>query len=152
MPIGTMHARCNCGATVGVCNCLCHEARHGNLFTPAEAKCGYAMRGGTKVYCCYGMYSDVGHSDDCKVAGSSTGGVDSAGAGQPFFDPATIAKAAMTPEMQAAAERGECIKCARPSLTEKRREGAMRWLQCSRCTSVYVLPSGVPETQKGLKP
>jgi hypothetical protein len=35
-------------------------------FTEQEAHQGYAMRGGTKVYCCYGMYADMGHSDDCK--------------------------------------------------------------------------------------
>jgi hypothetical protein len=35
-------------------------------FTEQEARQGYAMRNGTKHYCCYGMYADVGHSEDCK--------------------------------------------------------------------------------------
>jgi hypothetical protein len=59
--------------------------------------------------------------------------------GTAFFSPADLAKAVMTPEMQAAAERGECMKCAQPSLSEKHREGGLRWLQCSRCMTVYAL-------------
>ena len=33
-----------------------------------EALHGYTYRSGVKAYCCYGMYADVGHSDDCKHA------------------------------------------------------------------------------------
>lgn len=67
--------------------------------------------------------------------------------GTAFFSPADLDKAVMTPEMQAAAERGECMKCAQPSLAEKHREGGLRWLQCSRCMTVYVL--GVQEVPHG---
>ncbi len=75
MPTGTMLARCNCGKSVGVCNCLCHEARHRDSFTLEEVMLGYAMRGGTKVYCCYGMYCEAGHSDDCLyIAGVASPG------------------------------------------------------------------------------
>jgi hypothetical protein len=37
-------------------------------FTPEEAQRGWMIRGNTKVYCCYGMYSDIGHSPECKYA------------------------------------------------------------------------------------
>lgn len=33
-----------------------------------EALSGFLHVGGAKVYCCYGMYADVGHSPDCKHA------------------------------------------------------------------------------------
>src|SRR4051812_1654770 len=35
------------------------------VFTAEEARRGYAMRGNTKHYCCYGMYCDAGHTSDC---------------------------------------------------------------------------------------
>jgi hypothetical protein len=77
------------------------------------------------------------------LEGPRPSGVAAAPAGQPFFDPATIAKAVMTPEQEAAVRQGSCPKCARPPLSEKHRAEGLRWLQCSRCTSVYVLPDGV---------
>lgn len=33
-----------------------------------DARRGYARRNGAKVYCCYGMYADIGHSADCEHA------------------------------------------------------------------------------------
>lgn len=46
-------------------------------FTPEEAHRGWAIRNGVKVYCCSGMFADVGHSIDCKhalgVRGTSEG-------------------------------------------------------------------------------
>jgi hypothetical protein len=71
-----------------------------------------------------------------------TDGVMASPAGQPFFTAKDIALATMTPEQEAAAQQGRCPKCDLPSLSEKHREGGVRWLQCSRCTSVYAL--GVP--------
>jgi hypothetical protein len=38
------------------------------VFTAEEARRGYAMRGNTKHYCCYGMYCDAGHTSDCMFA------------------------------------------------------------------------------------
>jgi hypothetical protein len=72
-------------------------------------------------------------------------GVKASPAGQPFFTAKDIALATMTPEQESAAQQGWCMKCAMPSLSEKHREGGMRWLQCSRCTTVYAL--GVPVVQ-----
>lgn len=36
------------------------------MFREAEARLGYTWRNGAKVYCCYGMYADVGHDIDCE--------------------------------------------------------------------------------------
>jgi hypothetical protein len=42
----------------------------------AAARQGYARRnGGAKIYCCYGMYADVGHDSDCENA-ANVGGTD----------------------------------------------------------------------------
>jgi hypothetical protein len=69
----------------------------------------------------------------------TTHGVTPCDGGQPFFTAKDLALATMTPEQEAAAQQGWCMKCALPSLSEKHREGGMRWLQCSRCTTVYAL-------------
>jgi hypothetical protein len=34
-------------------------------FNAQELLRGYKFRNGVKVYCCYGMYCDAGHSGDC---------------------------------------------------------------------------------------
>lgn len=65
-------------------------------------------------------------------------------AGQSFFTAKDIALATMTPEQEAAAQQGCCMKCAQPSLSEKTRERGMRWLQCSRCQTVYALGVALP--------
>lgn len=78
------------------------------------------------------------------LTGNSAHGVPPSHAGQPFFSAKDIALAIMTPEQESAAQQGQCPKCALPSLSEKHREGGMRWLQCSRCTTVYALGVEVP--------
>lgn len=57
----------------------------------------------------------------------------------PFFSPKDIALTTMTPEQEKAAQQGWCMKCAQPSLSEKHRDAGTRWLQCSRCRTVYAL-------------
>lgn len=42
------------------------------VFTEEEARRGWAMRGNTKYYCCYGTYCDSGHTSDCRYAGGVT--------------------------------------------------------------------------------
>jgi len=42
--------------------------RRADDLTAEEVRRGYGFRQGVKVYCCYGMYAGVGHSNDCKHA------------------------------------------------------------------------------------
>jgi hypothetical protein len=42
------------------------EVQHGTSdFTAQELLRGYKYRYGVKVYCCYGVYCEAGHSGDC---------------------------------------------------------------------------------------
>lgn len=43
------------------------------IFTAEEARRGYAMRGNTQHYCCYGMYCEAGHTSDCRYAPGVSG-------------------------------------------------------------------------------
>lgn len=59
-----------------VCDCegwTPHQAEDATLKTLStdeqERVHGYTMQGNTKVYCCYGMYCDAGHTSDCRHAG-----------------------------------------------------------------------------------
>lgn len=58
---------------------------------------------------------------------------------RPFIEPQAFAKALMTPEQEAAAQSGRCWKCEAQTLSEKHREGGMRWLHCSRCATICTL-------------
>lgn len=57
---------------------LCYDdAKYGHngleiTANSVQAERGYLWINGEKVYCCYGMYAEVGHSADCKHHKSAT--------------------------------------------------------------------------------
>jgi hypothetical protein len=69
-------------------------------------------------------------------------------------DQFNIANAVMTPEQEDTIKRGVCFKCDAPTILHRHFEGGRQWVQCSLCTSVYVLHdrsaiAGVDSTRGG---